>query len=604
MPTVYLGGTQRKISPATAIGKGGEADVFRFDNQTALKLFKPPSHPDYAGQPTAQQGALERLNVHQTKLPAFPGGLPARVIAPQQLVTDKSGGIIGYTMPLLSGTEPLKRYGERSFRDGNISEAEVLELFQDLYATVEGLHAKQVVIGDFNDLNVLVHGKEGYFIDADSMQFGPYLCKMFSVRFADPLLCGDNGQGMEMLQPHNSLSDWYAFAVLLMQSLLYVDPYGGVYRPADPSRRMPHPQRPLHRITVFHPEVQYPKPAIPYQQLPVVLQDYFRAVFEQDLREAFPQNLLDYAVWSTSYAAPPPAPLAISNAVTATLVFETSGRLLDVAFYGSRLRWLYHENGAIKRESGLTIGKIPYDRLLRCRLQGNQTVLAKGNQLIILGNGTTVDKQTVSQVGPLPLVAANQRHYYWMAGGQLLRDDRFGPKAIGQVLDTQTLFWVGEQFGLGLTRAGKLQYTFLFDAEYSGINDSLVFRPVNGHLIDATCCFSTELVWLLLAYQESGQEYRRVIVYNRRGELLADETYPADEAHWSFGLRGNAAAHAFLLASTDDGIVRIELQNGKLVLTRQFTETAPLTSRDTRLLVGTDGLYAIDTRRIIHLSIT
>ena len=54
---------------------------------------------------------------------------------------------------------------------------------------------------------------------------------------------------------------------MLMQCLLFVGPYGGVYRPKDPAHRV-REARPVHRMTIFHPEVQYPKPAIPYGTLP------------------------------------------------------------------------------------------------------------------------------------------------------------------------------------------------------------------------------------------------------------------------------------------------------------------------------------------------
>ena len=78
-----------------------------------------------------------------------------------------------------------------------------------------------------------------------------------------------------------------------MQSLLFVAPYGGVYRPEDVSRRIPHGARPLHRITVFHSEVRYPKPATRYEVLPDDLLQYLHRVFEKDERGPFPAGLLD-----------------------------------------------------------------------------------------------------------------------------------------------------------------------------------------------------------------------------------------------------------------------------------------------------------------------
>lgn len=61
---VYLRGKRIKLDPTQSLGKGGEADVFRLGADRALKLFKPPDHPDYAGLPAEQSAAEKRLRQH------------------------------------------------------------------------------------------------------------------------------------------------------------------------------------------------------------------------------------------------------------------------------------------------------------------------------------------------------------------------------------------------------------------------------------------------------------------------------------------------------------------------------------------------------------
>src|SRR5262245_40093514 len=68
---VFINRKRLCLMPQQAIGGGGEADIFRINTSQVLKLFKPPSHPDYAGQPHEQQQAEARLAEHQAKLPAF-----------------------------------------------------------------------------------------------------------------------------------------------------------------------------------------------------------------------------------------------------------------------------------------------------------------------------------------------------------------------------------------------------------------------------------------------------------------------------------------------------------------------------------------------------
>src|SRR5262245_11619479 len=114
---VYVAGRKVRLDPAQSIGKGGEADVYAIGGGRALKLFKPPDHPDLDADPAAQQAARDRLDEHQEKLRAFPQGLPGRVVAPDGLAMDAAGQrVLGYTMSLVDRAEVLLRYGERPFR--------------------------------------------------------------------------------------------------------------------------------------------------------------------------------------------------------------------------------------------------------------------------------------------------------------------------------------------------------------------------------------------------------------------------------------------------------------------------------------------------------
>ncbi|NJN75430.1 MAG: hypothetical protein HC796_03240 [Synechococcaceae cyanobacterium RL_1_2] len=183
---IYLQGKKISLKPRQAIGKGGEADVFKLNKTTAVKVFKQPNHPDYQGQPSEQQAARDRLTLHQQKLPHFPQGLPAEVITPQELVRDGGGQIVGYTMRLIGQSEPLLRFSNRRFRHQHqINNQGITEIFIQLHHLISQLHRQGVIIGDFNDLNVLIHQLQPYLIDADSCQFGQFLTPVFTARFID-----------------------------------------------------------------------------------------------------------------------------------------------------------------------------------------------------------------------------------------------------------------------------------------------------------------------------------------------------------------------------------------------------------------------------------
>ena len=75
---------------------------------------------------------------------------------------------------------------------------------------------------------------------------------------------------------------------MVIEDLRKEGPFGGVYLPKDPKRRIPEPLRPLQRVTVFDAEVRYPRPAIPYRALPDDLLHALSGIFARDVRAPIP----------------------------------------------------------------------------------------------------------------------------------------------------------------------------------------------------------------------------------------------------------------------------------------------------------------------------
>ena len=617
---VFINGRPVTLKPDQAIGKGGEADVYDIGQGLALKLFKPPDHPDFAFSPELQKAALERLAEHQRKLRDFPRGLPERVVTPVDLATDRPGGsIVGYTMRLLPAAEVLLRYGEPSFRQHGVRSDAVVAVFRDLHATVTQLHRARVVVGDFNDLNVLVSGARAWLIDADSFQFGPYLTRVFTERFVDPLLCDPALDRVLLCRPHNGDSDWYAFVVMLFRSLLMVDPYGGVYKPKDPSRKVPHAARPLCRITVFDPEVVYPKPAARYDILPDALLQHFHQVFKKDARGEFPVKLLEGLVWSRCPAcgaehARPACPLCahavaapvrevvhVRGQVRVTEILRTRGLIVHAAVSGGHLRWLVHEGDAFKREDGRTVLSGQPDPAMRFALAPAMTWVGRGPRLIGLSDRAPPRSEAVDACAGAPQFAWEAGSLYWLRDGRLLRDDVPGPETVGEVLPRQTAFWMGPAFGLGFYRAGQLTVAFVFKAGSRGINDSVPLPPLSGQIVSMNCAFAQDRCWLFLTMQDAGRLCVRIMVVRADGTLEARESLKADEVEWLAGVKGACAAGKMLLVPTDEGLVRLELDRGSIVKTRTFPDTEPFVDANSRLLLAPDGLYVVRPQSIVRL---
>ena len=615
---VFLDKKRVKLDPSHSIGKGGEADVFDLGDGRALKLFKPPTHPDYRGFPHEQQAARERLALHQKKLPAFPKGLPGLVVSPEELATDRHGVIVGYAMPRIAPAEPLYQLADPTFRRAGFPAGDVVAVFRAMHTTVDALHAAGVVIGDFNDRNVLLQQTRPHFIDADSFQFGGFPCPVFTDRFVDPLLCDPAAPALLLASPHTADSDWYAFAVLLMQSLLFVGPYGGIYRPKDPALRIPPSARPQLRITVFHPEVQYPKPALSPRVLPDDLLDRLQRIVVGDERGAFPPLLLETlrfercpscGVEHARFACPLCSPTAalkkqevvrVRGEVTCRRLFATDGVILHSCVEGGLLRLVYHEAGAFRREDGRVLFTGPLDRTLRFAILGDATLVGRHGELATLTPGQAPQKLGADGF------ATNGRRRFWTFDGRLWRDGATRlfpsePEIVGEVLSGQTRFWVGGSFGIGFYRAGTLAVAFVFDAERRGLNDQLRLPPLPGELLDAEAVLDERRAWLFLTVQERGRTRNLCLVYSRSGQLEASAEAQAGDGSWLGSLRGKCATAGMLLAATDAGLVRLEVQAGAVVQTREFPDTEPFVSCDCRLLIGKEGLLVVTSQHVAAL---
>ncbi|HEX5416568.1 MAG TPA: hypothetical protein VFZ25_12935, partial [Chloroflexota bacterium] len=564
---VVLEGRPRGLDASALIGQGGEAEVYDLGDGRVAKVFKGPDHLDFVDDPEGRENARRRLAEHQQKLCAFPLALPERVVQPSGLLLDVSGQtILGYVMRKVGGADPLIVFSHVN-RTGDEARAnDVVATFADLHRTVTAVHQAGVVIGDFNDLNVLAVGTRAYLIDADSLQFGPFVCHLFTDRFADPLLCSYpaplapsssrqlvNPSTRQLASPHTADSDWYAFAVMLFRSLLHVDPYGGVVAAARQSR-CPDYRRPFHRLTVFHPEVRYPRNARPLVALPDELRGYFAEVFTKDRRGAFPPGLLSGLRWTTCpacglvHACPtcpvcrtlrpvvaPPAVITNRGKIAVREILTTTGQVLAVAEHRGRLQWLVYEGGAYRREDGGVVIAGKERPRLAVRLRDDVTILASDGQALTFTRDRLTDRRIVDQpcatvgIAPEPAIDLNAVGRYWIENGQLWRDDTFGPAAIGGVLAGHTRFWVGPAFGLGFYRAGALSVAFRFDALRRGIDDAIAsggpgspsLAIPRGQLLDAAGVFDGDRCWFGTTVQVAGRAEARWALIPRNGGVEA-----------------------------------------------------------------------------------
>ncbi len=587
----WLAGKKVRVSDADLLGEGGEARVFRHAG-AALKLFHPPA--DALGRRVLAQ-KLE-------KLARFPRGLPEAVIAPTALATDRAGAVIGYLMPLVAGAEDFSRLGQRKWRLGVLSSAQLVSLFRALHEVVGQVHRAQIVIGDFNDGNVLFAKGRPYLIDADSMQFGGYPCPVGHERFLDPRLYGvDLVAGPRF----DEGSDWYAFAVLLFQGLLSVHPFGGVHATLPTLLR-----RAEARHSVLRSDVTLPRLAVPPKVLPDDLLHWFRAVFEQDARQPFPASLLQLA-WTTCTCGVEHArvvcpechalgPLVTRQVLrsrgrcTARTAFETSGRVVHAVMQGG-LRYLAEEAGVLRREDGTIIGTALAGPHRAFGISGAVTWIADGAGRLEKWQGDRLVERAQTAVrGLWPVLAASVGATYRQEQAWLV-EHQSGAR-VGQVLEGQTWLWTGERLGLGFYRAGGLTVAFLLRAGKAGLKQ-LEGVGWSGRLVEADAVFDARHALLTVVTDDGGRDVVHRWLVDETGVVIAKS---------SGGPRGHAAVlGGRVVLATDAGLVALKIDAGHLLEATHFPDTQPFVSAGDELLPNTDGsLFVVGARDITQLTLT
>ncbi len=625
MKTVYLNGQALRLTKE--IGAGQEAVVYDMGNGQVAKVYRLPNDPYYAQSPEEQHAAQIRISMHQKKLMAFPKGLPKNVIAPVHLLKDNQGVIVGFTMPFITGAETLLSYGDIQYRESkNISNNEIRDIFVNLHQTLTSLHNHGVVIGDFNDLNTLIKHQQAYIIDTDSFQFGHFLSTMYTEKFVDPLICNLITKGKDslwtMTKNHNPLGDWYAFAAMLFKTLLFVDPYGGIYKPKDSSKRIKQQLRPYHRINVFNPEVIYPKHAYPYKVLNGDLIHYFQDVFSKDLRGEFPINLLNSMHWQRcnacgiEYSTPRCpicsvgislfAPVAVSGNLQVHEIFTTNGVILFTTFQNNKLMYLYHEDDHYKRENTESVMDGPLDRDLHFAINGTATILGKSNAMLTQFPDASHHKNFVDCVGNKPVFDANAQSIFWVENGNIYKSNPLGlqytASNIGQGISDQTLLWTGNAFGFGMYKAGNILQGFVFDMNSKIINDRVALPFIKGQIIDAKCYLSDSMAWLMIATKDKSAYINHCIVVDKQGNILAHIDNSSDDHPWLTHIKGKSASGTFLFCPTDDGVMRIQLDTAGQLESKVFTDTEHHVNEHSQLIVSSHGIYVIKRNKILLLA--
>jgi len=211
------------INESKEIARGGEGMIIDMGKGKVAKVY-------HQINPLFTEKKLDCLS-------ALDGSI---FIKPEELLFNKNKKIAGFIMKKLS-QDFFPLYSAYSYNFCNtkgLTDKIKIKVVRTLIESINSVHAKQIVIGDFNPFNIMMNDSgTTFFIDTDSYQTPGTV---------------HSGKLLDDIRDHLNFgkiskeSDYYALAVVVFNFLTNIHPYKGTH-----SKYKSLPERAIHKITVF-----------------------------------------------------------------------------------------------------------------------------------------------------------------------------------------------------------------------------------------------------------------------------------------------------------------------------------------------------------------
>lgn len=275
---VYLQGHSDEIilNDIDFVYQGGEGSIYK-KNNTAYKIYIDSAK------------VISSDKVKELSVLTDPN-----IIIPTNFVVDSKGKKLGYTMRFIKDTHPLLCLFTRSFKQrNNVSYEQTLNLVKDLQRIVQFVHEKKILIVDLNEMNFLTDKdfKEIYAIDVNSYQTPHYP----ATAIADQIRDRQNSK-------FNTGTDWFSFGIISFQMLTGIHPYKGNHPNFSGPKLEQFDARMKANISVFDKQATYPTTVDSFSNIPQLLRDWYKVVFQDGKRLSPPINYEGIAIVITPVA--------------------------------------------------------------------------------------------------------------------------------------------------------------------------------------------------------------------------------------------------------------------------------------------------------------
>lgn len=264
--------TPAKIAGLPIMTEGGEAKIFEYQADSLVKIFKP--HVDIGRK---EKKVAKFVTAH----------LPADVISPQEIVT-VNGRFVGYVMKRVRDADIFHQLTKPAhLKIAKFSNRDVLEIVLKAGQTLKVLHKGGIIIGDISDYNILMKGRNVFFIDVDSWGVtGMFPPDAYTEIFTAPECYKSNNTTQQ-----SEKTDLFSFAVLSFNLLTRIHPFNGTY---EKDQNMSTIDRIKCNLSVLgkHPII-IPKMIPSWKWMSPDLEDAFLSIFEKGQRASIVDLLED-----------------------------------------------------------------------------------------------------------------------------------------------------------------------------------------------------------------------------------------------------------------------------------------------------------------------
>jgi hypothetical protein len=269
---------------------------------------------------------------------------------------------------------------------------------------------------------------------------------------------------------------------------------------------------------------------------------------------------------------------------------------------GGRLTYLVEEDGRLRRDDGSDVPASACPPGARIVLAGPTTWIGVGPRLACVRGGRVVDERSCGTAGGEAAFDANATDAWMVADEWLVRVGT--DKRVGRVLEGQTWLRVGERFGFGLYRVGRVTFPFLFSCEAAGLRHLSLPIP-DGKIVDVDVAFDRDLAFVTMVVDGPARRVVATFALSQTGRVLGTRVGSPDDDPVA-GAELRCAAYDALVCAGPGGlsVARADAQTAEIVERKTFSKARPWLDGAAAIFAGPGGsLYVVRNQEILELSL-